>query len=252
MEHELVLVNPKTEVTYWRSAKVPTVAYGARDICLTMKSIACAGQEDEVYQRMKSFVDERVEAQANQIANSTEGLRIREKNGKRFPSVTSIITPDKPQIPNLEKYGIKGTYYHEVCNNILLGKKEGPVKPDIAPLKYDIDIKGFFEEHGSKFEKEFQLNVEVFNEKHIYSGEIDYLGFYDGKLTLGDFKTGTWKLEQISSYEQAVKNLKVEQLAIFDLKNCKVLTWDINDQEIVNAWERFIFLRGMFKQRFQL
>ena len=49
----------------------------------------------------------------------------------------------------------------------------------ISPLKWDIDIKKFFDKFGTKM-KHSKLNHEVFNEKHLYSGEIDFVGeFFD-------------------------------------------------------------------------
>ena len=108
--------NGKTEVTYWRSAKVPTVQYGSRDICLTIKSVAEPGKEDEEYQRIKLFVDERVEAQAKMVSNDTSRLRIRVKDGKKYPSITSIMNPDPIPVPNIEKYALRGTEYHKGFN----------------------------------------------------------------------------------------------------------------------------------------
>lgn len=249
--------NGHTEIVYWRSAKIPTVQYGARDICLTLKQVAEKGKEDEVYNELKSFVDQRVEAQANEVANDTSRLRIRTKDNKKYPSVTSILSPDPILIPNIEKYALRGTVVHQMVNSYLVNGQWPTMTdppPDISPLKWtDIKYKEFFEKFGNRFPKEtedFGLNEEVFNEKHLYSGEIDYFGLYDGVPTIGDFKTGTWKLEQLVAYSKCLSSIK--QLAIFDLKNCKVETWLIDEPPVQEAWENFLKLRGAFKQRFNI
>ena len=241
--------NGKTEVTYWRAAKVPTVQYGARDICLTLKSFTEPGKEDEEYQRIKSFVDDRVEAQAKAVSNDTSRLRIRVKDGKKYPSVTSIMSPDPSPVPNIEKYALRGTEYNRGFNEFVQGKPWTPnPSVDISPLKWEFDLSKFFEQFGKEIKFSF-LKKKVFNEKHLYYGEIDFLGTYKDMTCLADFKTGSWKLEQLAAYAKCLPQLP-ECLAIFDLKKNKVVAWKTEDEEVKEAWERFLVLRGRIQERF--
>ena len=241
--------NGKTEVTYWRSAKVPTVQYGSRDICLTIKSVAEPGKEDEEYQRIKLFVDERVEAQAKMVSNDTSRLRIRVKDGKKYPSITSIMNPDPIPVPNIEKYALRGTEYHKGFNEMLFGKPWSPDNTvDISPLKWEFDLSKFFEKFGDDI-KPAKLNEEVFNEKYLYSGEIDFIGTYKDMICLADFKTGLWKLEQLAAYAKCAQKLG-DCFAIFDLKKMDIIVWDIKDEKVRDAWEKFLILRGRLQERF--
>jgi len=245
---------PKVEIKYWKSAKVPTVQYGSKDICLTLSSLVDSDKVAEEYEKLRAFVDEKVDSQANSIANDLSNVRIREKNGKKYPSVTSILSPDPINIPNIEKYATRGTEIHRLINKYLAdGVWETPTA-DCSPLKYeDIRYKEFFDKHDVKFRPKMDfLNLEVFNEKHLYSGEIDIYCKYEGKLTVGDFKTGSWKLEQLVAYAKCASICKIEQIAIFDLKKCVVETWTMDEPEVEEAWENFLKLRGRFYERFKL
>lgn len=244
---------PKTtQVTYWRSAKVPTVQYGSRDICLTLTTQAIEGHEEAEYLRLKSFVDEKVEEQANSVANSLSDNDYRIKDGKKYPRVSKILSPDPLNIPHIEKYALRGTAIHMAVSHYLGTGEWVDPSSDISPLKWtDIKYKEFFEKFGANFGTGIVLNEEVFHEKHLYSGEIDFLGPYCKKYTLGDFKTGTWKLEQLVGYLKP-NDAQIEQLAIFDLKKCEVHTWLIDEPPVQEAWENFLKLRGAFKQRFNI
>lgn len=246
------------EIKYWKAAKVPTVQYGSEDVCITLTSDVPAEEVQKTYSDMKNFVDERIAEQVNAIGNKLSSNDYREKDGKRYPRVSKILSPDPINIPNIEKYALRGSAYHEIGNTVLLGGDydraftEVSAKYDISPIKWtDIKAKEFFEKFGKDIVVK-ELNVEVFNEKHLYSGEIDFVGTYLGCPCIADFKTGTWKLEQLVAYAKTKKEYSEYDLIIFDLKNAKVEAFAHHEPPVQEAWEKFIFLRGKFHERFKI
>jgi len=187
-----------------------------------------------------------------------EHLRIRERKGKKYPSVTSIITPDKIKfggpIP-LECYSRRGTEIERLVFHYL--KTHEWLKPsasvDIDALKWeDIKYKEFFE----KYENEIamadvtEFSKEVFNSSFAYSGEIDiYNILVRGQPTIADVKCANpkyIKMEQPAAYLNC-DGITCDQIAIFDLKTPKL---------VIEPWmpyyQSFLMMRGAFKQRFSL
>lgn len=244
------------EIVYGNSMKINKGQYEQEAPFYSLKKIMSNGETciDEIdeFKRLRGIIDPLLYAQYNETKNILAGLRIREKGGKRYPSVTTILSPDKPQVPNLEKYGLRGTEFDRICKHWC---EKGELLPidlsiDISPLKWeDIKCVEFFEKFADRF-GDCKCSVPIYHEKHFYSGEIDYLGIYDGLMTLGDFKTGTWKLEQLVAYYKAVTDVKIDQLAIFDLKNADVILFPLKDKKLPEAWDSFMIKRGEFRARF--
>ena len=203
--------------------------------------------ENTEFARLKAIIDPIATKAYKDAKIDLNGLRIRLKDNKRYPSVTSIIQPDPiVGIKNLEQYALRGSYFHERFNAYIGSIKTEVLQPDISPLKFeDIKFGEFMERFLSKIGKPIELNKEVFNGKHMYSGEIDYLGAVDNKLTLADIKTGSWKVEQLSAYAEC---LEVEQVCIFDLKTPTIHF--ISKDALNDGWESFLKLRGAVLNRF--
>jgi len=201
------------------------------------------------YQKIKDRIDTKALTEWNRTALELSGLRVREKDGKKYPSVTSILKPE-PYTGSPE-YGIRGTELHRICNEYLsTGNWEEPTVK-LEKISYDqIKYREFFQKHGERIDnKKVKFNIEVFNDKWMYSGEIDLICKVDGKWTLSDIKTGSWDWPQLVAYEKCNPG-KVVQLAIFDLKNNDLCTLPVECDESREHWEHFISKRGEFKAKF--
>lgn len=204
--------------------------------------------EQETYDALKKRVDERANQEWLRSKNEMAHLRIRTRNGKQYPSVTSIINPEP--YTNDPEYGTRGTELERVVNVFI---DTGIwIEPEVTlkNLSYDqIPYKEFFEKFGTRLDfRKCERQIEVYNEKYLYSGAIDKICKVDGKKTLADWKTGGWKWRQLIAYKQC--GIEVEQLAIFDLKKCALELLPVNSEGFQVGWEGFLIDRGVFKGRF--
>lgn len=212
--------------------------------------------QNREYEEMKKRVDERANAEWEKYRLQFSGLRVREKDGKKYPSVTSIISPE-PYTGNPE-YGTRGTELHRLIDQFInTGKWQEP-QVKLQTLSFDdIKYKEFFTQYGPKIKsiKGSFTSLEVFNEKFLYSGEIDRLLMVNDIPSLVDYKTGGWKWMQLVAYWKALpKNIqeKIKQLSVFDLKKGVLETLSVTDEKFTSEWENFLVKRGEIKSRFSL
>ena len=197
------------------------------------------------YSKLRSIVDELATAQYNASKLDQSGLRIRIKDGKKYVSVTSILSGGK-KLEIDPEYGIRGTELHRIFNIFVdTGKWESP-KVALSKLTYDeIPYKKLFEMYGSSIDFAVnEKNIEVFSDDHLYSGEIDIICFVNGIKTLADFKTGSWHWEQLVAYYKALQDKEIQQLGVFDAKKCKLEIISVSDAKARKAWESFLKKRG--------
>lgn len=244
------------EVCYSNSMKINRGAYEQEAPFYSAKTIIEENGTpvDEVaeYGRLRSIIDPLLTAQYQEAKLDMSGLRIRIKDGKKFVSVSSILHPDG--IPkNIDPdYAVRGTEIHRIFNRwILEGVWDSPAVP-LSKLTYEsIPYQEFTVKFKDRFSvKDAILNLEVYNLKHLYSGELDALLTVDGLLSLVDFKTGSWSWEQLVAYYKALANKEVKQLVIFDLKNLNLEVMALNDPKCVQYWESFLIKRGVIQGRF--
>lgn len=122
-----------------------------------------------------------------------------------YLSVTSIIHPDGIDFPSklLEQYALRGSIIHSQVEHYLkyyqwLSKEQIASPQDLLTveqgslkLSFDsIDPRGFFQEHGHKFEI-MHLEQKLKNKTYKYAGRADVIGKYENKLCIADFKTTT-------------------------------------------------------------
>ena len=197
------------------------------------------------YEKLRKEVDELALAQFKESKVDQAGLRIRIKGGKKYVSVTSILAGGKPYTADPE-YGTRGTEIHRLCNQFIDEGIWGEPREPLSKLKYeDIKYKEFFLANKERLSFEgCQKEIEVFNDEHLYSGEIDLICQVDGALSLCDIKTGSWKLEQLVAYWKALGDAKIKQLCIFDLKKNKLEVFKLGEESKL-AWERFLVARGV-------
>jgi hypothetical protein len=196
------------------------------------------------YSKLRTVIDELVIAQYNASKLDQSGLRVRVKDGKKYVSVTSILGGGKKYDGDPE-YGLRGTEIHRLVNQYAqTGEWENPTVK-LAKLTFeDCKYKEFFEANKSRIDfGMFECELEVFNDEHLYSGEVDIICDVDGIITLADIKTGaSWKWEQLVAYYKALHRKDVKQLAVFDLKKQKLETLALKDG--IPYWEQFLRKRG--------
>jgi hypothetical protein len=250
------------EITYSRSTKINKGNYEQDSPMFSAKEIIQVNGEPfsyhEEYSRLRSQVDPLIEGYMNEWNQKLAKIRTRIKDGKKYISVTSVLCPDglPEQVKTKEfgmvpmvKYSDRGTELHRLWDVWReTGKIEKPAV-DVTPLRYDdVDLKRFIDTHKDRIGKRLSPKIEVFNDTHLYSGELDELSVVDGLNTLVDLKTGSWKWEQHTAYFKCPLPVKIEQFAVFDFKNNKIELLPVKDA--VSYWENFLKLRGAITARF--
>ena len=229
---------------------------------------------EESFAKLKEILHIQFEAEANRakidlIEKQYQNIRFREKDGKKYPSVTSITDWDKDwriSDDELRQYGARGNVVHTLIEEYI--KTDKWVEPETLPdLKEDLIIlatgslqlswqncshQEFFEQFGKDFEFT-KTEKEVFNEEHLYSGRYDAKGKYKGKGSIIDFKTGSsYHHKQLAAYA-ICENGEIEQLVI-----CPVGPTDTKSgvkkpsvtEQINSNFKIFLKDRARFRERF--
>lgn len=210
--------------------------------------------EKAEYETLKTRIDKRAEDEWVSAKISLAGFRVREKDGKKYPSVTTILNPE-PYTNNPE-YGTRGTEIHLIVDHFIDKGVWREPEVKLATLSYDdIKHKEFFAEHGKSIKsiKGDFTNLGVFNEDYMYSGEIDRLLSVLDIPSIVDYKTGGWKWGQLVAYWYGLPEkirTKIKQLAIFDLKKCELKIMQVGSPEFNKEWYAFLVKRGCFMGRF--
>jgi len=232
---------------------------------------------DECFLKLRKVIRMQFDIEANQakidlIEKQYQNIRFRERNGKKYPSVTSITDWDKDwriSDDELRQYAARGTIVHALVEEYI---KTGEwAEPDKLPqLKEDIIVlatgslklkwqdcthQKFFEQFGKDFE--FILTEqEVYNDEHLYSGRYDAKGKYKDKLSIIDFKTGSsYHHKQLAAYAVAERNgdSQIEQLVICPIGPATTKTGykkpSVNEQ-IKDNFKVFLHDRAKFRARF--
>lgn len=236
------------EITYSKSEKCNTGNYEQSAPMVAIKSIVEDGVDvQEELRELKEIVNAAVKVEVTNIKGGAEHLRFRVKDGKQYPSVTTILTPNKLDID--PEYGDKGTEYHDMFYDYISTGKVRPPSFELKKLKWDIDLDAYL----TAYEKRINFTLEsipldIYNETHMYSGELDLICEIDGLRTLCDIKSGSYfKFEQLVAYNRALEN-PCEQLAFFALKKGNLIT--LNAKDDTKYWENFLIARGRFIERF--
>lgn len=246
------------EVVYSDSMKINKGNYEQQSPFYSAKSILSLPDGADLesvcnakYEQLKGIVDPLLKADYDKCRTDLANIRIREKDGKKYPSVTSILNPDgmNKKIKNLEQYSARGNEADRIFKQLMtVGTTSEVDKSKFPDLEWTYDIKDFIKSNKILRKLEMPLwkaDVEVFNEEYMYSGEIDLL---KEDILILDVKTGAWKWEQQIAYAKCKPS--VQLVAIADLKENKYVELPITDKIIQKAWESFIYRRGEFKARF--
>lgn len=207
-------------------------------------------------------------AKADVIEKQYAGVRFYEKDGKKYPSVTSILGWNvdwKISEDELQQYGARGTIIHKMIEVYFQTKKW--VSPlDIPELENDIATLLA----GSKkltwadcsYEKAIenvmsdikvcQLEHELVNEEHLYAGRADLYCLYQGKKTIVDFKSGTTTdMRQLAAYAACKDG--IEQLMIVPVgptDNKSGFKKPVICTNIEKEFKEFLYARAKFRERF--
>ena len=261
------------EISASLSGVIPVAAYEnlRPSYSMTVKPI---GEQDpkEIFTIIEKVLHERFELEANRaktdlIEKQYTNIRFREKNGKKYPSVTSILGWNKQwavTVDQLKQYAARGT----IVEWLILDYLKGGVWPnpiDVLALKEDVAIllggscgfswancthEAFMEKYKDKIKIEKTKGV-VFNDELLYSGEYDILGEYDGVRSIMDIKSGTFDMRQLAAY--AICEKDIEQLVILPVgptdNKCgykkPVICTTIQDE-----YKKFTEARSKFRLRF--
>lgn len=241
-----------TEIVYGRTGKVNIGNYNMDSPFYSAKTIIELNGEEvdkkSEFEELRSIIDPLYENHVKEIKGDTSHLHIRDVNGKKWVSVTSVMYPDKLDID--PDYGIRGTEIHRIFYPFTItGQWEDP-KAELKALTYDqIPYKQFFEKFGDRIEFGPEtVEYEVQNTDYLYYGKPDGLCTVDGITTLFDVKTGQWNWMQLLAYWRC--NTEIKQLAIFDFKKTKLILLDPRSKDGYVHFEKFLIKLGAFRQRY--
>ena len=161
--------------------------------------------------------------------------------GRNYPGVTTILGATKrpEDAAGLARWrarvgeeeatrisseaAARGTYVHAQIESYLAPKLPQP--QDREPPDYDPALAGYWNSIQSAIAEIEPLYLEqfVYSDRHCYAGTMDCLGYYQGKLSLVDFKTsGKVKPEaytfdwlcQVTAYAAASREIGILQDSI--------------------------------------
>ncbi len=201
-----------------------------------------------------------------------ENVIIREKNGKQYPSVTSIISWMKDwhiSKDDLIQYAARGTIVHKLIEYYIhnqiwlmledLSEKDQEMDVEITTMLQggkkllieDCSFQKFFEVHGKDFEIS-ETEVTVYNEEHKYSGRMDAEGLYKGIKSIIDYKTGkSWDFKQLAAYAECREDIK--QLVVCPVgptDNKTGVMKPVVCENVKSEFKKFLRDRVEFKKRF--
>jgi hypothetical protein len=262
------------EITVGLSGVIPVAAYENLRPSYSMTVEPTNGNTpEEIFNYCEQYLKQRFDLQANIaktdfVAKQYSRIRFYEKDGKKYPSVTSILNWNKEwAIPeaNLNLYAARGTIIHELIEEYLVsGKWVEPESIDslaeeVALLKLADQDKWWEECSHKAFIDKYRGNIkaetfekEVYNDKELYAGREDILGLYEGKRSIMDIKSGSvHDFRQLAAYAMCEEG--IEQLVIFPVgktdNKCGYMQPKICTT-INNEYQEFLKARALFKQQF--
>jgi len=207
-------------------------------------------------------------AKADLIEKQFQNIRLYEKDGKKYPSVTSILGWDvdwKISESVLAEYGSRGTICHKLIE-IYLTEGEWANPLEIPELEKDVAIllggskKLSWNDCSYKVAidslvgdlKIIQLENELYNDENLFAGRCDLVCLYKGKQSIVDFKTGsTTDMRQLAAYSSCMEG--IEQLVIVPVgptDNKSGLKKPVVCTDIAGEYKKFLYARAKFRERF--
>lgn len=233
----------------------------------------------EVYETIRKMLREQFQREGNVakvelIERQYESMRFYPRNGKKYPSITSVLGWDEDwriTEDELKQYGSRGTIVHKmgyeyfrVVDNKRLRIWINPM--DCKELEEDVinviaGSLGLNWEDCSykKFVEKFENDIEVYameevvyNDEWEIAGTLDIRGLFKGKKSIMDWKTGSYKMPQLAGYAVSSQE-KQDQLVVLPVgktpnkcgyKNPIICT------DIEKEWKILVKAREKFRKRF--
>lgn len=261
------------EITVGLSGVIPVAAYENLRPSFSMTVEPVNGEDPkEVVAVLQQYLHDVFEHESNRgkadlIDKQYANIRFYEKDGKKYPSVTSIIGWDKDwhvTEDELRQYGSRGSIMDVIVTEFLqTGKWIDPLT--IPSLKEDVSIlmsgslrftwetcshKSFMEKYRNKIKAE-KFQQAVFNDENLYAGMYDILGLFEGSKSIMDIKSGGFDMRQLAAY--AICEKDIEQLVILPIgptDNKCGHKKPIICNTIQAEFREFLKARAKFKQRF--
>lgn len=173
-------------------------------------------------QELHSICYQEFQAQADRckverIANEYKGIRFYDVNGKKYPSVTSILNFDADfhvTEDELYQYGARGTILHKQIE-IFLKTGEWKEPKDISEVSAeykaviqgnlglqldDVDFRNFYKDYPFKL---------VCSEEQVSNDENRYAGRFDIKCVIESANKGKWaKIDGVKFDEEIILDIK--------------------------------------------
>ncbi len=261
------------EITVSLSGVIPVAAYENLRPSFSMTVEPINGESPEkIIAECQRYLHTVFEGESNRgkadlIDKQYSNIRFYEKDGKKYPSVTSILNWDKEwrvTDDELQQYASRGNIVEYLINKYIeTGEWIDPTQ--VPELREDVSIlmggslmftweqcshKAFMEQYSKKI-KALEFQRTVFNEENLYAGTLDILGGYDDILSVMDIKCGGWQMMQLAAYANCIEG--VEQLVILPVgptdNKCGYKRPVIEDA-IQKEYEEFLKARAKFKRRF--
>lgn len=261
------------EITVSLTGVIPVAAYENLRPGFSMTVEPINGEDPEkIITELQQYLHTVFEGESNRgkadlIDKQYANIRFYEKNGKKYPSVTSILNWNKEwrvTDDELQQYASRGNVVEALINEyIKTGKWLEPAQT--PSLREDVSIlmsgslmmsweqgshKAFMEKYKDKIiVLEFQKTV--FNDEALYAGTLDIEGNYNDIASVMDIKTGGFDMRQLAAYAICLENIK--QLVILPVgptdNKCGYKKPVICDT-IQKEYAEFLKARAKFKQRF--
>ena len=213
------------------------------------------------------FENEANRGKADLIEKQYSKIRFYEKDGKKYPSVTSILGWDKDwkiTDDELQQYASRGNILEALVTQFMFtGKWIDPMacealREDVAIVfggskgfrLEDCSHKAFMEKYGDKSKPE-KVQGTVYNDEMLYAGTYDILGAFEGKRSIMDIKSGGFDMRQLAAYAVCCEG--VEQLVVLPVgptDNKCGYKQPVICTTIQNEYKEFLKARAKFRCRF--
>ena len=258
------------ELNYGNKATINTGNYENLSPMFNIKTIVeTNGEAIDIkaeFETMKKLVEEQLNQAIQEVKDKEKlklltNVRFYERDGKKYPSVTSIISMgEKLDIPNIDLYSLRGELLHKIPSQyikegVLYTKIEEDLKKKLLPIG-GIDEHLKYLSYITEDERMVFKNseVEVFNDEHLYAGRYDADGTFDKEISFVDFKSGELNKNrteeafmQLAAYAKCHNDVKT--IVIYPI-NHKSKKEPIVTNDIDKYFSLFLVKREEFKKKF--
>jgi hypothetical protein len=262
-----------TEITVSKSITLQVKQFEPETIFVAMKEVVDDEKIDRSQRARELLVDCNILANAEKErmlnkmkSDALAGMRFYEKDGKKYPSVTSIISQGEEYTGN-PLCGLKGDVLHRIFARMVSdGRFVWDVtEEDAMKLGDKFSVKtSDLDWITNKFAGKLDFRgseVEVYNDEHTYAGRYDADGYVieseagDGVAALFDLKSGNMTTEakekafiQMAAYSQCVPQLGIEEMVILSTQKKDIFT----STDILGYFAKFLALRKSFREKFNV